>query len=348
MKKIFTVMDAAREEIFIAAASWGKNGLPVIEGFHRAVLASSSFGVYPEPERIRAALSAFTQKTGIPVHDVYAGVSSPSVSVVSSSGSVLISKYGSKISARDIKKCVKIAALARIPLDREVLHKVVMGFSVDGESLITDPEGLEAVKLSAEVNIVTVSISFVRNYSKNIARAGYIPAGFVLSPLASSFRMLSDEDKSDKIAFVSTNREKTEVLFFSRGNLENCRIYDKVLSGSDPDGQGIASAEEDNKWFFREVTSLRGWTGVKRVLISGNRAPSEDLLQAAEKELALPVRVAVPFTMPFEDLPEDGAAYVTALGMLDHLARERRNGSGEINPVKKAFNRIIETLDEYF
>ena len=351
MGKSFAVIDVGGEETFALAARWAKNGACEVEGFYRLRSSGMFDGavaeVYPAAEHIRSLLAGLSSKTGMPFREVYTGISSPSVEVSPSSGSILISKYGREVSSRDIKKCVEIGSLSRTPLDREVLHRIVMGFSVDGERLIRDPEGLEAVKLGVEVNIVTINVTTVRNFSKSIAQAGYIPAGFVLSPLASSMRILSEDDRMDRTAFISTRGKKTEVLLFYSDNVGNCRVFDRPI-GEDHGISSCGEAGDEYGWFFNSVLSMRGWQDMRRIVIAGTKAMPEEFLQFAEQKLGLPVRVGFPSARSFEDLPEDGASYSTALGVLDHLGETRRKKKRGSNSVKRAMEKAIGVLDEYF
>jgi hypothetical protein len=351
MGKSFVVIEAGSEETFAVAAKWVKRGGFLVEAFHRQRSSGMTDGavaeIYPASEHIRSLISGLSRKTGISFQEVYAGISSPTVEVLPSTGSLLISRYGREISPRDVKKCIEIGSLARIPLDREVLHKIVMGFSVDGERLIRDPEGLEAVKLGVEVNIVTISVTSIRNFSKSISQAGYVPSGFVLSALGSSARILSEDDKMDKTAFVSVRGNKTEVLLFSSGNLENCVVFDRTIGGKSAETGGIDDADK-YAWFARSVSAMRGWNDMRRIVVSGTKTPNEDFLRFVEKEFALPVREACPQARPFEDLPEDGACYASALGVLDCIANFRCKGKTPMNPVKKAVNKVAGFLEEYF
>ncbi|MFA6636062.1 MAG: cell division protein FtsA [Candidatus Omnitrophota bacterium] len=349
MKKNFAVIDLGGEETFAVAASWAKNGGYILGGFYKTrdngVPGDNEHGVYPLTERVRAVLSALSKKTGKSFHEVYAGISSFSVKVEPSSASVLISRHGREVTSRDMKRCVEIGSVSKVPLDREVLHKVVMGFSIDGERLIRDPEGLDAVKLGVEVNIVTVSATHIRNFSKGIAQAGYLPSGFVLSALACSGRILNEEDKIDRTVFISALKERTEVLFLSAGKLENCRIMDTEILER---GKFDAGQNPGYEKFFKELSSMRGWEKMRRIVVSGMKAPPEEFLRETEKFSGLPVRVGFPSARPFEDLPEDGASYASVLGILDHIRGERRGTCSETNLFKKIFNKVTCVLDEYF
>ncbi len=349
--KTFAVMDAGAEEIFVLAASRSKNGDHTLEGFNRVPRAVSpgdkDGGLYPPAENVREALDGLSRKTGKRFHKVYAGISSPSVKVISSSGSVLISRYGREVNFRDIRKCIDIGSLCRIPLDREVLHKIVTGFSVDGESPIRDPEGLEAMKLGVNVNMLTINATTLGNMSRVISRAGYIPAGFVFSPFACSFRVFAEEDRMDRTAFIVPHRKRTEILLFSFGDLEDCKVLDRSIEDS-ANTPGYSDADEKYGWLAEEITSMNGWRKMRRIVIPGARFPSEEFMRFMETTFGMPLRVGFPSARPFEGLPEDAPGYAAALGILDHLRNEAQGMSGRGSPAKRLFHQVAGFLDEYF
>ncbi|HPN72532.1 MAG TPA: cell division protein FtsA [Candidatus Omnitrophota bacterium] len=351
MEKKFAVIDAGSEDTFALAVRLEKSGRAVVEAFHRARSSGLSDGsvteVYPAAEHLRSLLEGLSKKAEMSFSEVYAGISSPSVEVLTSSASTLISRYGREVSSRDVRKCVEIGSMSRIPLDREVLHKVVMGFSVDGERFIRDPEGLEAVKLGVEVNIVTIGATVVRNFSKTIAQAGYIPAGFVFSPMGCASRILTEDDKLDRTAFFFVRGKRTEVLLFNAGNLANCSVFDRsVADGSD---MGAGETEYDGYgWFFRNVLSMRGWSDMRKIVVSGTKSLPDDFLHSSEKFLGLPIRAGLPLPHPSQELPEDGAQYATVLGILDQMEVSRPKRQTEKNPLKRMVKEIAGVMDEYF
>jgi cell division protein FtsA len=231
MFKHFAVIDAGNDGISAIAARWAKNGEYVLEGFHRGRSGGLVEGVVTDDalatDRIRETLSALKKKTGKNFHHVYSAASSPSVAVIPSGGSILISKYGREVSERDMNRCADISSTVKVPLDRVILHKVVRGFSIDGERPIRDPINLEAVKLGADVRIITINGSVVKNLSKCIAQAGYVPQKVVFSGLAASRRIISREEELGETAFVNVHGLITEVLLFSGGSLENSRVFSK-------------------------------------------------------------------------------------------------------------------------
>jgi hypothetical protein len=350
MVRRFAVIDTCRDGISAVAARWNKSGEYVTEAFHRGSPGGVAEGVVTDlalaTEKVKQSLSALKKKTGKSFHHVYSAVSSPSISIIPSEGTILISKYGREISERDVAKCLEIASTVKIPLDRYVLHKVIGGFSVDGEKGIREPVNLEAVKLGAQIKTVTITGSVVNNLSKCVAHAGYIPQGFVFSGIASSNRILSKEDMLGRTAYINVGHDITEVLVFSGGALENCKVF--------PHGLDILLKHDDSididgfSELASSISAMRGWTGVMKIVTGGRGAPHEAVIEAIEGAFGIPVSSAICSARPFENLPEDRSGYTVALGALDQLTSERSTDPEQKSLIKRASTKLLRFLDEYF
>lgn len=350
MSKYFAVLDIGSSEISAVAARWNKNGDYVIEGFCRVPSKGFRRGLVTDQslatDSVAGALNKLREKTGKKVRDVYAGVSSTSVGLTNSSGALLLSKYGREITSNDVKKCVKIASTVKTPLDKEPLHRIVKGFSIDGDREVQDPLNLEGVKLEADVNIITINSSVLRNMSKCISQAGFLSGGFVFSGLASSYRVLNEEDLRTNIAVLDISRDLTEIMVFSRGKMISC----KVLSS----GSGSALTDSGNidpggiEGLFSKASSLKGWTDVRKILVTGEGALNHELIESLEEVFDFPVKAGTCIAKPFENLPPDRAGYIGSLGMLDYLQQEKKGQKQAGNLPKRVYYRILNFIDRYF
>ena len=73
-----------------------------------------------------------------------------------------------------------------IPSDREIVHVIQSGFSIDGQDGIRQPIGLHGYKLEVETHIITASAATVDNLRQCVGAAGVKDMQFVLNPLASA------------------------------------------------------------------------------------------------------------------------------------------------------------------
>jgi len=350
MGRYFAALDAGCHGITAVAARWTGNRDFILEGFCRTGSKGFSKGIVTDAaaatDSIAEALGRLREKTGKKIQDVYAGVSSSSVDIVRSSGALLLSRYGRDVTEKDIRRCVEIGSAVKIPLDKESLHRIVCGFSIDGEKEIKNPLNLEGVKLEVRVNVLTINSSVLRNMSRCISQAGFIPAGFVFSGLASAYRALSEEDRETGAVLLDMCRDLTDVVVFHRGILNSCKVFsvgtNNILT---EDGKFDARGLEE---LTPRITSLSGWEKVRKVMVTGEGALADNLIESLEGFFTVPVMAGSCISRPFEDLPPEKTGYIGSLGILDHLQQEKQKRRLSSNMIKRGFNRALGFIDRYF
>jgi cell division ATPase FtsA len=350
MSKYFAVLNSGSNEITAVVARWTKSGDYLLEGFCRVGSRGLKKGVVEDAaaatDSISAVLNNLKNRSGKNFTDVYAGISSYSIGIMPSHGVVLLSRYGREISDRDIKKCVKIGSTVKMPLDKEALHYVVEGFSVDGETSVKNPVTLEGVKLSAKMNIITISSSAARNLAKCISSAGFIPAGFVFSGLAASYRVLDGEDKEEGVILVDMDTDTTDALVFHDNVLSGCKVFPIGVNGLLSEDAGVDKARLSA--MVSQIVSLPGWRKVHRAVITGRGAMADGLIENLEKSFNLPVEIGTCLVKPFEELPPERMRYLGNIGILDYLREEKLKERRHDSFIKRCFNKILAFMDRYF
>jgi cell division protein FtsA len=321
-----------------------------LEGFCHAASKGLNKGVVTDvtaaADSISNVMSKLKERTGKRITDIYAGVSSSSASVASSEGSVLLSKYSREINERDIARCIKVGSIIKMPLDKEALHYMVSGFSVDGEMPVKNPVNLEGVKLSVKMNILTLSSSSVTNMAKCIALAGFVPEGFVFSGLATSYRVLPQSERQEGAALIDMDTDLTEVLIMQDGILTGCRVFpfgiDKILSKD-----GNIDSEHLDKLTSR-ITSLPGWNNVKKTVLTGRASMIDNLIEAIEKSIGRHVDIGTFVVNPLEEHPPERMRYLGNIGILDYLREEKLKRRTSRNLFRRSLNRVLTFVDRYF
>ncbi|MDD3089385.1 MAG: hypothetical protein PHT95_05520, partial [Candidatus Omnitrophica bacterium] len=276
-KTCFAVIDPGSYEISAVAAEWGPNGEYCIHGTARGDSRNIRKGIVTDArvatESVAEVLSRLAERSGCRIREVYSGVSSPSIKLIPSHGMVLLSKYGREVTEKDVRDSVRIASALRLPLDTETIHRVVKGFSIDGEFGIKNPLDLDGVKLGADVNVVTINSSALRNLAKCISEAGYIPGGFILSAHALSRRMLRPEDRQCGVVLLDVCDRITTALYYKEDILSGCKA---VPNGLDevmlPDG----TIDEARLLSIAGcVRTVPDWDKATRMIVTGDGAMNE-------------------------------------------------------------------------
>jgi len=343
-------LDAGDSGVTAAAARWNRKGDYALEGVCRVSSKGFRKGMVTDvagaTETIVNVLDKLKKRTGRKARDVFAGVSSPSIEITPSSGALLLSKYGREISKKDIDKCVEMGAVIKMPLNKELLHRIVCGFSIDGEAEIKDPLNMEGVKLQTRVNVLTINSSVVHNMARCISQAGFVPAGFVFSGFASACRVLTEKDTEGGVLLLNIHRALVEVMVFCRGMLTGCKVFHGEMCGNLSELDSIDP--EKLKELTNQISSVPGWPEARKVVVSGEGATIENLIESLDKLIALPVVAGTCAVRPFEDLPAGRAEYTGSLGILDHILEERRLCRPPDNLISNNLNKAVRFLDRYF
>ncbi len=168
-------------------------------------------------ESIKKAIEEVEAMSGIEIKAVYVGISGEHVDSFSSQGVIAVKER--EINQREVDRVIDAARTVAIPLDREILHVIPTGFTVDGQNGIYDPRGMSGVRLEAHVKIITGSATSVKNLVKSCQKADIEILGLVLEPLASAEAVLSEEEKEMGVGIVGIGGGTTNITLFHEGKI---------------------------------------------------------------------------------------------------------------------------------
>jgi cell division protein FtsA len=97
-------------------------------------------------------------------------------------------------------------------------------FIIDGQEGIRDPIGMSGVRLEAKVHIVTGADSAAQNIIKCVQRCGLTVEDIVLEQLASSFAVLTEDEKELGVCIVDVGGGTTDIAVFSGGAIRHTAV----------------------------------------------------------------------------------------------------------------------------
>ncbi len=103
--------------------------------------------------------------------------------------------------------------------EREVVHSVPVGFTLDDNRGIRDPRGMFGERLGVDMHVVSASAAAVRNHSAAIGRAHLELAALVVSPYASGLSCLVEDELLLGATLIDMGGGTTSVGVFFDGNL---------------------------------------------------------------------------------------------------------------------------------
>lgn len=177
-------------------------------------------------EAVRNAVDKAQRMAGnVAVRSVVVGITGEHISSLNSRGVVAITSADREIKAEDVDRVVDASKVIVLPPEREIIHSIPRGFTVDGQDGVKDPLGMSGSRLEVETHIVTGSSTFLDNVVKCVQRAGLAIDVTVLEPLAASESALMADEKNLGVALIDIGGGTTDVAVFTNGEI----FYTAVL-----------------------------------------------------------------------------------------------------------------------
>ena len=167
---------------------------------------------------------------------------------------------GREITDADMRRVLEHGYLMREPGDRQVIHSVPVGFSVDDSRGIRDPRGMLGERLGVNMHVVTASAASVRNHSSAVGRSHLEVDALVVSPYASGLSCLVEDEIGLGVTVIDMGGGTTTIGVFFDGNLifadyvpvGGCHVTNDIARGlSTP----IAHAERMKTLFGSAMSS---------------------------------------------------------------------------------------------
>jgi cell division protein FtsA len=119
----------------------------------------------------------------------------------------------------DVLRVLDQARAVAIPHDREIVHVIQRGFTVDGQDGIRTPIGMHGYRLEVEAHIITASSATVDNLRQCVEAAGVEVQQFVLNPLASAEVVLTDQEREMGVAVCDIGGGTTDLAIYVDGDV---------------------------------------------------------------------------------------------------------------------------------
>ena len=123
------------------------------------------------------------------------------------------------INAMDISRALEQAQAVAIPHDREIVHVIQRGITVDGQEGVRTPIGMHGYKIEVETHIITAAAATVDNLRQCVGAAGVEIQQFVLNPLASAEVVLTEQERQLGVAVCDIGGGTTDLAIYVNGDV---------------------------------------------------------------------------------------------------------------------------------
>ncbi len=304
-------------------------------------------------QSIQRAVEEAELMAGCQIHSVYVGIAGSHIRSLNSHGIVAIRDR--EVYALDVERVIDAAQAVAIPADQRVLHILPQEYVIDNQEGIREPLGMSGVRLEAKVHLVTCATNASQNIEKCIRRCGLEVEDIILEQLASSYSVLTEDEKELGVCLVDIGGGTTDIAIFTEGSIRHTSV---IPIAGDQVTNDIAMAlrtptqhaEEIKIKYACALTQLAGADETIKVPSVGDRPP-RDLSRQALAEVVEP-RYDELFTLVQAELRRSGFEVLIPAGVVLTGGASKMEGVVELAeeifhmPVRIGFPQTVMGLTD--
>ncbi len=173
-------------------------------------------------QSIQRAIEEAELMAGCQIHSVYAGIAGSHIRSMNSHGIVAIKDR--EVHIQDVDRVIDAAQAVAIPADQKILHILPQEYLIDEQEGVKAPLGMSGVRLEAKVHLVTCAVNAIQNIEKCIRRCGLEVEDIILEQLASSYAVLTEDEKELGVCMVDIGGGTTDIAIFTEGAIRHTGV----------------------------------------------------------------------------------------------------------------------------
>lgn len=355
--KMIVGLDIGTSKVVAIVAAITDEGLLEIVGIgshpSRGLKKGVVVNIESTVQSIQRAIEEAELMAGCQIHSVYAGIAGNHIRSLNSHGIVAIRDR--EVYPLDLERVIDAAQAVAIPADQKVLHILPQEYVIDTQEGIKEPLGMSGVRLEAKVHLVTCAVNAAQNIEKCIRRCGLEVEDIILEQLASSYAVLTDDERELGVCLVDIGGGTTDIAIFTEGAIRHTGV---IPIAGDQVTNDIAmalrtptqNADEIKIKYACALTQLAGAEETIKVPSVGERPP-RDLSRQALAEVVEP-RYDELFTLVQAELRRSGYEDMIAAGIVLTGGTSKMEGVVELaeeifhTPVRIGTPQDIEGLKD--
>lgn len=225
-KELIVGLDIGTSKVTCMVAGVGAEGSLSVIGLGTQATNGLKRGVVVNIEATVDAIARVVQEAeqmaDCKIHDVFIGIAGSHIRSFNSSGTVALKEK--EVSQADVERVIEVARAMPIPAEQQVLHILTQEFIIDGQGGVREPIGMSGVRLEVKVHIVTGAVSAAQNVIKCVRRCGLEVMDLTLQPLASSYAVLTEDEKELGVCLVDIGGGTTDIAVFAQGAIRHTAV----------------------------------------------------------------------------------------------------------------------------
>ncbi len=226
-------MGSGRITCVLAALDPGVQSVKVLSGASvpcRGLKGGVVVNIAETSRSITQVMEETEEKAKETVGEIYLGIRGAHLQSFNNRGAYNIARTDKEITAEDVTSVIENAKAIPISSDREILHVIPQGFSLDRQRGVPNPVGMEGALLEVEVHIVTASSSHLNNLMKAFSQAGFRTVEPIYGMLALGEVIVTPEEKELGCLLMDIGGQNISLGIYLEGSI---RFSREIPMGSD-------------------------------------------------------------------------------------------------------------------
>jgi cell division protein FtsA len=173
-------------------------------------------------QSIQRAINEAELMADCQISSIYLGISGKHISCQNENGMVPIND--TEVVQEDVDNVIHTARSVPISAERRMLHVLPQEYSIDCQDGIKSPIGMSGVRMEAKVHIVTCANDMAKNLVKCVERCDLTADQLIFSALASSYAVLTEDEKELGICVVDMGAGTMDISVFIGGALRHTAV----------------------------------------------------------------------------------------------------------------------------
>ena len=166
-------------------------------------------------QSIRLAVDAAERMAGLTVDSLIVNISAGRLKSEILSASINLG--GHEVDRSDVRRVLVAGAKQALAAERNLVHSLPIGYTLDGERGIRDPMGMLGDSLGVDMHVLTADSAPLRNLELCINRCHLSVEAMVATPYASGLAALVDDEAEMGVACIDMGGGTTTISVFSEG-----------------------------------------------------------------------------------------------------------------------------------
>ena len=175
-------------------------------------------------EDVSKCINELESKAGEKIKDIIVSFSGEQISSINSSGSVIIRQK--EVTARDVQSALNMSSTLKVPNDKTLLYVYPNEYTIDGQSGIEEPIGMNGVKLEAKTHLIYCLQNAIDNISKCIEELNDLRIKKIyFNQLGAAHSVLTLDQRELGVCLLDIGAGTTDLTIYKGGSIRFSKVF---------------------------------------------------------------------------------------------------------------------------